>query len=234
MEASYEANKTLSLTWVTKPNPRSSSLTKTCIKHSITLYIIQTSCLIIDPGTISKSYSWLKRRLRRTSPSRFSISAVMAANNELFPEPTFPITPISCPCKKRKKLFNLSRSKGRVLRLLLYIAIFCVRLIVSSRNRTAERRRRQNAWVWQTWQDYYLSVLSGVHLTLMFFALLQKYLFKRMLSLAEGFFQTKLLSHLHTRFAVVFPLPFCYVSSLLMCQPRAYWLLQQWVLFFSG
>ena len=158
----------------------------------------------------------------------------MAANNELFPEPTFPITPISCPCKKRKKLFNLSRSKGRVLRLLLYIAIFCVRLIVSSRNRTAERRRRQNAWVWQTWQDYYLSVLSGVHLTLMFFALLQKYLFKRMLSLAEGFFQTKLLSHLHTRFAVVFPLPFCYVSSLLMCQPRAYWLLQQWDLFFSG
>ena len=55
-----------------------------------------------------------------------------------------------------------------------------------------------------------------------------------MLSLAEGFFQTKLLSHLHTRFAAVFPLTFCYVSSLLMCQPRAYWLLKQWVLFFSG
>ena len=248
MEASYEANKTLSipqqqqqndeteqpqvekaLTWVTKPNPRSSFLTKTCIKHSITLYIIQTSCLIIDPGTISKSYSWLKRRLRRTSPSRFSISAVMAANNELFPEPTFPITPISCPCKRRKKLFNFLRSKGRALRLLLYIAIFCVRLIVSSRNRTAERRRRQNAWVWQMWKDYYLSVLSGIHLTLMFFVL-QKDLFQGMLSLAEGFFQTK-LSHLHTRFALVFPLTICYVSSLLMCQPRAYWLLKQWVFF---
>ena len=140
MKASYEANKTLSLTWVAKPNPRSSFLTKTCIKHSITLYIIQTSCLKIEPGTISKSYSWLKRRLRRTSPSRFSISAVMAANNELFPEPTFPITPISCPCKKRKKLFNFLRSKGRALRLLLYIAIFCVTVIVSLRNRTAERR----------------------------------------------------------------------------------------------
>ena len=111
----------------------------------------------------------------------------MAANNELFPEPTFPITPISCPCKKRKKLFNFLRSKGRALRLLLYIAIFCVRLIVSLGNRTAERRRRQNAWVWQTWQDYYLRVLSGIHLTLMFFALLQKDLFKGMLSLVEGF-----------------------------------------------
>lgn len=64
MEASYEANKTLSipqqqqqqqndeieqpqvekaLTWVTKPNPRSSFLTKTYIKHSTTVYIIQTS-----------------------------------------------------------------------------------------------------------------------------------------------------------------------------------------------
>lgn len=61
MEASYEANKTLSipqqqqndeteqpqvekaLTWVTKPNPRSSFLTKTYIKHSRTVYIIQTS-----------------------------------------------------------------------------------------------------------------------------------------------------------------------------------------------
>ena len=60
MEASYEANKTLSipqqqqndeteqpqvekaLTWVTKPNPRSSFLTKTYIKHSRTVYIIQT------------------------------------------------------------------------------------------------------------------------------------------------------------------------------------------------
>ena len=153
----------------------------------------------------------------------------MAANNELFPEPTFPITPISCPCKRRKKLFNFLRSKGRALRLLLYIAIFCVRLIVSSRNRTAERRRRQNAWVWQMWKDYYLSVLSGIHLTLMFFVL-QKDLFQGMLSLAEGFFQTK-LSHLHTRFALVFPLTICYVSSLLMCQPRAYWLLKQWVFF---
>ena len=56
------------------------------------------------------------------------------------------------------------------------------------------------------------------------FALLQKDLFKGMLSLVEGFFQTQLSSHLHTRFAVVFPLTFCYVSSLLMCQPRAYWL----------
>ena len=61
MEASYEANKTLSipqqqqndeteqpqvekaLTWVTKPNPRSSFLTKTYNKHRRTVHIIQTS-----------------------------------------------------------------------------------------------------------------------------------------------------------------------------------------------
>ena len=152
----------------------------------------------------------------------------MAANNELFPEPTFPITPISCPCKRRKKLFNFLRSKGRAHRLLLYIAIFCVTVIVSLGNRTAERRRRQNAWVWQKWQDYYLRVLSGIHLTLLFL------LFYKKICLVEGFFQTQLSSHLHTRFSVVFPLTFCCVSSLLMCQPRAYWLLKQWVLFFSG
>ena len=60
-------------------------------------------------------------------------------------------------------------------------------LLVSLRKRTAERRGQQNAWVWQTWRGYYSRVLSGIHLTLMFFALLQKDLFKGMWSLAEGF-----------------------------------------------
>ena len=44
-------------------------------------------------------------------------------------------------------------------------------LLVILHNRTAERRGRQNAWVWQTWRSYYLRVLSGIHITLMFFAL---------------------------------------------------------------
>ena len=35
-----------------------------------------------------------------------------------------------------------------------------IAIIVSLRNRTAERGGRQNACVWQTWQDYYLYVLS--------------------------------------------------------------------------
>ena len=59
----------------------------------------------------------------------------MAANIELFPEPTFPITPISCPCKGSKKLFNFLRSTGQDLRLLLYVAIFCVMLTVTLRNK---------------------------------------------------------------------------------------------------
>ena len=51
--------------------------------------------------------------------------------------------------------------------------------IVSLRNRTP------NAWLWKTWRGYYLRVLSGIHLTLMFFALLQKDLFEGMWSFAR-------------------------------------------------
>ena len=53
-------------------------------------------------------------------------------------------------------------------------------ILVSLRNRTAERRGRQNARVWQTWLGYYLRVLSGILLTLMFCALLQKICLKKM------------------------------------------------------
>ena len=56
--------------------------------------------------------------------------------------------------------------------------IWALYVIVSSCNRTAGRRGRQNSWVWQTWQGYYLRVLLGIHLTLMFFDLLQKDLFE--------------------------------------------------------
>ena len=40
------------------------------------------------------------------------------------------------------------------------IMLHWVQIIVSLHNRTAERGGRQNACVWQTWQDYYLYVLS--------------------------------------------------------------------------
>ena len=63
------------------------------------------------------------------------------------------------------------------------------KLLVSLRNRTAERRGRQNACVWQTWQDYYLRFLSWSSLTLMFSGLLQKVLFKGLCSLAKFFFK---------------------------------------------
>ena len=86
---------------------------------------------------------------------------------------------------------------------------------VSLRNRTAERRGRQNAWVWQTWRGYYLLVLSRIHSTSLFLARLQKDLFKGMWSLAEGFFNENYCHGCHTRFALVFPLPSCCVSSLL-------------------
>jgi len=95
---------------------------------------------------------------------------------------------------------------------------------VSLRNRTAERRGRQNAWVWQTWRGYYLRVLSRILLTLMFPALLQKDLFKGMWSLAETKQKQNYCHACHTRFAVVFPLPSCWVSSLIMeLKQRHFW-----------
>ena len=54
--------------------------------------------------------------------------------------------------------------------------------IVSLRNRTAERRGRQNAWVWRTWQGYYFRVLSWSWITLMFSGLLRKLCFTKLLS----------------------------------------------------
>ena len=94
------------------------------------------------------------------------------------------------------------------------VALTVAVTLVSLRNRTVERRGRQNAWVWQTWRGYYLRVLSGIHLTLLFLALLQKDLFKGMWSLAEGFFNENYCHACHTRFSAVFPLPSCCVSSL--------------------
>ena len=87
-------------------------------------------------------------------------------------------------------------------------------MMVSLRNRTVERRGRQNAWARQTWWGYYLRVLSGIHLTLMFLALLQKDWFKGMWSLAEA--KQNYCHACHTRFAVVFLLPSFCVSSLIM------------------
>ena len=87
---------------------------------------------------------------------------------------------------------------------------------VSLRNRRAERRGRQNAWVWQTWRGYYLRVLLRIHLTFMFLALLQRDLFKGMWSLANAKQKQNYSHACRTRFAVVFPLPSCCVSSLIM------------------
>ena len=64
------------------------------------------------------------------------------------------------------------------------------------RNRTAGRRGRQNAFVRQTWQGYYLRVLSWPSLNINVFWLLQKDPFKGKWSLAKRFFETKLLPRL--------------------------------------
>ena len=81
-------------------------------------------------------------------------------------------------------------------------------IFVSLRKRTGEERRRQNTCVWQTWQGYYVRVLSWS-------GPLQKDLFKGKWSLAKSCFKQNYCHACHTRFAVVFPLPSCCVSSLL-------------------
>ena len=85
----------------------------------------------------------------------------------------------------------------------------------SLRNRTAGRRGRQNVCVWQTWQGYYLHVMSWSSLSVNNFLFLQKDLFKGKWCLAKSYFKQNCCHGCHTRFAVFFPLPSCCVSSLL-------------------
>ena len=88
--------------------------------------------------------------------------------------------------------------------------------IVSLRNRTAGRRGLQNARVWQTWQGYYLRVLSLSLLNILCFPV-----FYKKISLNESEVWRKDISKqdychaCHTRFAIFLPLPSCCVSSLL-------------------
>ena len=86
---------------------------------------------------------------------------------------------------------------------------------MSLRNRTAERRGRQNACAWQTWRACYVCVLRWSSLKLMFSGLLQKDVFKGGWSTAEKLFKQNYCHACHTKFAVFFPLPSCCVSSLL-------------------
>ena len=80
-------------------------------------------------------------------------------------------------------------------------------------NRTAERRGRLSV---TNVTGLLLScfVENSLNVDVFFFALLQKDLFEGMWSLAEGFFKQNYFHACHTRFAVVFPLPSCCVSSL--------------------
>ena len=78
------------------------------------------------------------------------------------------------------------------------------------------KKRLQNARVWQTWQGYYLRVLSLSSLSNLCFRV-----FYKKISLKESEVWRKVISKqrychaCHTRFAVFLPLPSCFVSSLL-------------------
>ena len=82
---------------------------------------------------------------------------------------------------KWKKKF--SRQKGLV----------CIRshsILVSLRNRVVGRRGRQNAYVWQTWQGYYLRALSWSSLDTNVF-----WIFTKKICLKEGEVWRKVISN---------------------------------------
>ena len=94
----------------------------------------------------------------------------------------------------------------------LPFSLFLSPLLVSLRNRTAERR----GWrAWQTWQGCYLGVLSWSSLYIIFSGLLQIHLFKGRWSLEKSLFKQNYCHACQRRFAVFFPLPSCCVRSLL-------------------
>ena len=69
-------------------------------------------------------------------------------------------------------------------------------LFLSLPNRTAGRRGRQNACAWQTWQGYYLRVMSWSSLDINAFWSFTKRSVQRRVDFGGRVFQTKLLSRL--------------------------------------
>ena len=85
---------------VTRVFPRLASVTHIFFEFSLVRFVVYVFCdwpLFRFHDTRLLKTALKFDRETNTSPSRFPISAVIAANNELFPEPTFPITPISWP-----------------------------------------------------------------------------------------------------------------------------------------
>ena len=81
--------------------------------------------------------------------------------------------------------------------------------LVSLRDRTAKRLKAANV------TGLLLACFVGNSLNIIFFCSSTKRSVLEMWSLAKGFFKKNYCHACHTRFAVVFPLPSCCVSSLL-------------------
>ena len=88
-------------------------------------------------------------------------------------------------------------------------------IAVYLRNRTAERRRPQNACAWQTWHGYYLRVSLWSLLPINAFWSFTIGSVKKRVKFGGKFFKIKLLSRLSHKVCRLLPLPFCFVSSLI-------------------
>ena len=102
---------------------------------------MSSKSLVTIPGTIGGAF-------RLQFPSRFESGVFQAKGVVVWENPR-----LHSWCQIRWIHYDKKKVKSEN-------GFFSVTAIVSLRNRTAGRRGRQNARVWQTWQGYYLRVLS--------------------------------------------------------------------------
>ena len=115
-----------------------------CMWHKCLHYLIQkgaTSCLKLDAGDEQRVHFWWSNK--HISTNHNTCLSLNISNNSYVFEPTNNLT------------FNAFGWLGEFQK-----APPSNPIIVSLRNRTAWRRGRQNARVWQARQDYFLLVLS--------------------------------------------------------------------------
>ena len=162
-------------------------------------------CFTFSEGLVD---DWVKGVTSFLSYYKITLSIGLASGTE---RATYRFNPACRLCRIKKRFCICSMS-----------FVDCYRgSFVSLRNRTADRRGRQNACLWQTWQGHYLRVMSSSSQNINVFWSLQKNIYLNESEVwRKSYFKQNYCQVCHTRFAVFFPLPSCCVSSLFMVYDR--------------